>query len=85
MVQDKTSSLRRARAAIDIIPSALGRKSTQGLFCIQVEFDTAYERGRIARELLTRNFQASDAIRNELALLGIIVEITKDGARWKRK
>jgi cysteinyl-tRNA synthetase len=32
-----------------------------------------------------RNFQTSDAIRNELALLGIIVEITKDGARWKRK
>jgi len=33
----------------------------------------------------SRNFKASDAIRNELALLGIIVEITKDGARWKRK
>jgi cysteinyl-tRNA synthetase len=33
----------------------------------------------------TRNFTASDAIRTELAALGIIVEITKDGARWKRK
>jgi cysteinyl-tRNA synthetase len=33
----------------------------------------------------SRNFKASDAIRNELAALGIIVEITKDGARWKRK
>jgi cysteinyl-tRNA synthetase len=32
-----------------------------------------------------RNFKASDAIRAELASLGIIVEITKDGVRWKRK
>jgi cysteinyl-tRNA synthetase len=33
----------------------------------------------------SRNFKASDAIRAELGGLGIIVEITKDGARWKRK
>jgi len=33
----------------------------------------------------SRNFKASDAIRAELGALGIIVEITKDGARWKRK
>jgi cysteinyl-tRNA synthetase len=33
----------------------------------------------------SRNFKVSDAIRNELGALGIIVEITKDGARWKRK
>jgi cysteinyl-tRNA synthetase len=33
----------------------------------------------------SRNFTASDAIRNELAARGIIVEITKEGARWKRK
>ena len=32
-----------------------------------------------------RNFKVSDAIRSELGALGIIVEITKDGARWKRK
>jgi len=32
-----------------------------------------------------RNFQASDAIRAELTSAGIIVEITKDGARWRRK
>lgn len=36
-------------------------------------------------ERRARNFKASDAIRNELAALGIVVEITKDGARWKRK
>src|SRR5271167_1469960 len=33
----------------------------------------------------SRNFKASDAIRTELGAVGIIVEITKDGARWKRK
>ena len=32
-----------------------------------------------------RNFKASDAIRSELTAAGIIVEITKDGPRWKRK
>ena len=33
----------------------------------------------------TRNFARSDAIRNELAALGILIEDSKDGARWKRK
>jgi cysteinyl-tRNA synthetase len=33
----------------------------------------------------SRNFKASDAIRAELGAIGIVVEITKDGARWKRK
>lgn len=32
-----------------------------------------------------RNFARSDEIRNELNTAGIVVEITKDGARWKRK
>ncbi len=32
-----------------------------------------------------RDFKASDAIRTELADAGILVEITKDGIRWRRK
>jgi cysteinyl-tRNA synthetase len=32
-----------------------------------------------------RDFKASDAIRTELADAGVLVEITKDGIRWKRK
>jgi cysteinyl-tRNA synthetase len=32
-----------------------------------------------------RNFKQSDAIRGELMAAGIIVEITKDGVRWRRK
>ncbi len=33
----------------------------------------------------SRDFKASDALRAELADAGIIVEITKDGIRWRRK
>jgi cysteinyl-tRNA synthetase len=33
----------------------------------------------------TRNFARSDAIRNELAEKGILIEDSKDGTRWKRK
>jgi cysteinyl-tRNA synthetase len=33
----------------------------------------------------TRNFARGDSIRNELAALGIVIEDSKDGARWKRK
>ena len=32
-----------------------------------------------------RDFARSDAIRNQLAENGIILENTKDGVRWKRK
>jgi cysteinyl-tRNA synthetase len=32
-----------------------------------------------------RDFKTSDAIRAELAAVGVLVEITKDGIRWKRK
>jgi cysteinyl-tRNA synthetase len=33
----------------------------------------------------TKNFARSDSIRNQLASLGIVIEDSKDGARWKRK
>jgi cysteinyl-tRNA synthetase len=33
----------------------------------------------------SRDFQASDKIRTELTALGILVEISKDGIRWRRK
>ncbi|MGC2399014.1 MAG: cysteine--tRNA ligase [Acidobacteriaceae bacterium] len=40
------------------------------------------ERERARR---TRNFARADGIRNELSALGIVIEDSKDGARWKRK
>ena len=33
----------------------------------------------------SRNFARSDSIRKELAALGIVIEDSKEGARWKRK
>jgi cysteinyl-tRNA synthetase len=33
----------------------------------------------------TKNFARGDQIRNELNQMGIIVEVTKEGARWRRK
>jgi cysteinyl-tRNA synthetase len=33
----------------------------------------------------TKNFARSDSIRNQLAGLGIVIEDSKEGARWKRK
>jgi cysteinyl-tRNA synthetase len=33
----------------------------------------------------SRNFARSDAIRNQLAENGVVLENTKDGVRWKRK
>jgi cysteinyl-tRNA synthetase len=33
----------------------------------------------------SRDFHASDAIRGELTSAGLLVEITKDGVRWRRK
>ena len=36
-------------------------------------------------ERKVRNFSRSDAIRAQLNDAGIIVEITKDGSRWRRK
>jgi len=32
-----------------------------------------------------RDFKTSDAIRCELTSAGLLVEITKDGVRWRRK
>ena len=32
-----------------------------------------------------RDFKKSDAIRAELTAAGILIEITKDGIRWRRK
>jgi cysteinyl-tRNA synthetase len=48
-----------------------------------LEIETKVAEMEAARR--SRNFKASDAIRAELGAIGIIVEITKDGARWKRK
>jgi cysteinyl-tRNA synthetase len=41
--------------------------------------------GEMKAARAARDFAKSDAIRNQLADAGILVEITKDGIRWRRK
>ena len=41
--------------------------------------------GEIEAARAARDFKRSDAIRAELNAAGIMVEITKDGVRWRRK
>jgi cysteinyl-tRNA synthetase len=71
---------------------AEGRESeiSQGLFetlgaqqVSDVDIENKVAEMEAARR--SRNFKVSDTIRAELGALGITVEITKDGARWKRK
>ena len=65
----------------DVSPELLNAVDTQSLS------DTAIE-ARIAEmeaARRTRNFQVSDAVRAALTSAGILVEITKDGVRWRRK
>ncbi len=54
---------------------------TQGLSDTDIEKKIAEMKA--ARQ--ARNFQLSDAIRDELTSAGLLVEITKDGVRWRRK
>ena len=49
----------------------------------EAEIDNKIAEMEAARR--ARNFQASDAIRAELTSAGLLVEITKDGVRWRRK
>ena len=67
--------------AKDISQELLGAAGTGGLTDAEIEKKIAEMEG--ARR--ARNFQASDAIRGELTSAGLLVEITKDGVRWRRK
>jgi cysteinyl-tRNA synthetase len=65
----------------DISPELLEAANASGLSDADIEKKIAeMEAARRAR-----NFQASDAIRAELTSAGLLVEITKDGVRWRRK
>ena len=65
----------------DVSPELLESVGTQSVSDAEIEKKIAeMEAARRAR-----NFQASDAIRAELTSAGLLVEITKDGVRWRRK
>src|SRR5215469_13470880 len=65
----------------DISPEALAIAGTSGLSDAVVEGKIAEMKAARA----ARDFKKSDAIRAELLESGILVEITKDGIRWRRK
>ena len=65
----------------DVSPELLDAVGTQTLS--DAEIETRIAEMEAARR--SRNFQASDAIRAELTTAGLLVEITKDGVRWRRK
>jgi cysteinyl-tRNA synthetase len=62
----------------DVAPELLAR---QGLTDEAIEALVA-ERTQAKKQ---RNFTRADQIRNKLAEKGVIIEDSKDGARWKRK
>src|SRR5713101_4241554 len=65
----------------DVSPELFDSVGAQSVSDVQIEKKIAeMEAARRAR-----NFQASDAIRAELTSAGLLIEITKDGVRWRRK
>ena len=65
----------------DVSQELLDAVGTQSVS--DAEIETKIAEMEAARR--SRNFQASDAIRAELTTAGLLVEITKDGVRWRRK
>jgi len=65
----------------DVSQELLEAVGTQGLSDAEIEKKIA----EMGAARLARNFQVSDAIRAELTSAGLLVEITKDGVRWRRK
>jgi len=65
----------------EITPEALAIAGSGGLSDSVIEGKIA----EIAAARAARDFKRADALRAELTEAGIIVEITKDGIRWRRK
>ena len=65
----------------DVSQELLDAVGAQNLSDVDVERKIA----EIEAARQSRNFQASDAIRAELIAAGLLIEITKDGVRWRRK
>src|SRR5882724_4071114 len=65
----------------DVSQELLEAAGAQGLSDSDIENRIAEMKA--ARQ--ARNFQLSDAVRAELTSAGLLIEITKDGVRWRRK
>jgi cysteinyl-tRNA synthetase len=65
----------------DVSRELLDAVGTQSLSDAEIEVKIA----KMEAARRSRNFLASDAIRAELTTAGLLVEITKDGVRWRKK
>ena len=74
---------RELLAAIDRIDTVLSIFGEQKREMLDSEIQALIDERQEARH--RRDFNRADQIRDELANLGIILEDTKDGVRWKRK
>jgi cysteinyl-tRNA synthetase len=59
------------------------REAVQSAQLSDIDIEKKIDAMKAARN--TRDFKTSDTLRAELADAGILVEITKDGIRWRRK
>jgi cysteinyl-tRNA synthetase len=64
----------------EIAPSLLAASASQ---LSDTDIEAKIAAMEVARK--SRDFKSSDALRAELTTAGILVEITKDGVRWRRK
>jgi len=76
-----TTDAERALAALRDLDAVLG-VLPDGASEVDAEVETLLEARAAARS--ARDFAASDRLRDELAELGITVEDTRDGQRWRR-
>jgi cysteinyl-tRNA synthetase len=76
-----TGDAQRALAALRDVDAVLG-VLPDGAEELDAEVEALLEARQAARS--ARDFAASDRLRDELAGLGITVEDTRDGQRWRR-
>ena len=68
---------------VDKIDSVFGVFGELKKGLLDADIQSLIDERQAARK--ARNFARSDELRNQLTEMGIVLEDTKDGVRWKRK
>jgi cysteinyl-tRNA synthetase len=79
----KADDLKALIGLVDKMDSVFGVFGELKKGFLDADIQTLIDERQAARK--ARNFARSDEIRNQLTEMGIILEDTKDGVRWKRK
>lgn len=77
------SVIREAGQTIDLLCGILGIQAKVEKEILDSEIEALIEERQTARK--AKDFARADAIRNQLAEQGIILEDTREGVKWKRK